>query len=82
VVAVTIEDSGPGMPHDEVRVLFEKYRQGMQSRTGDGTGLGLFIVKALIEAHGGQVTVESASGQGSCFSVLLPVAALAAPVVL
>jgi PAS domain S-box-containing protein len=75
-VAVTIADSGPGIAHEELASLFDKYRQAKQARTADGAGLGLFIVKALVEAHGGQVRVESSPGQGACFSVLLPIASL------
>jgi PAS domain S-box-containing protein len=73
-VVVMIADSGPGIAHDDIASLFEKYRRAKQARTTDGAGLGLFIVKALVEAHGGQVRVESAPGQGACFSVFLPIA--------
>lgn len=72
VLAVMIADSGPGIAHKDLLSLFERYRQAEQGRTTDGAGLGLFIVKALVEAHGGRVEVESAPGQGSCFSVFLP----------
>lgn len=78
-VEVTITDSGPGIAQEELTSLFEKYRQAKQSRTSDGAGLGLFIVKALVEAHGGQVQVESEPGQGACFSVLFPIASLISP---
>lgn len=77
-VAVVIADSGPGIAHEELALLFDKYHQTGQARTSDGAGLGLFIVKALVEAHGGRVEVESAPGQWTRFSVLLPTASLAA----
>lgn len=73
-VTVTFTDSGPGIAQEELASLFEKYRRAKQVRASDGAGLGLFIVKALVEEHGGQVQVESAPGQGACFSVLLPIA--------
>lgn len=75
-VAVTITDSGPGIAQEELALLFEKYRQAKQARTSDGAGLGLFIVKALVEAYGSHVQVESKPGQGACFAVLLPIDSL------
>jgi PAS domain S-box-containing protein len=72
-VVVRIADSGPGIAPEELASLFEKYRQAKEVRTTEGAGLGLFIVRALVEAHGGQVEAESIPGQGACFSVFLPV---------
>jgi PAS domain S-box-containing protein len=71
-VVVRIVDSGPGIVPEELASLFVKYRQVKEVRTAEGAGLGLFIVRALVEAHGGQVEAESIPGQGACFSVLLP----------
>jgi signal transduction histidine kinase len=68
--AVSIFDSGPGILPDELPTVFDKYRQGTHQR--EGAGLGLFIVKTFIEAHGGRVEVESTLGEGSCFTVRLP----------
>lgn len=73
-VVVTIVDTGPGMPPEEVPTLFQKYRRSAQSKAYEGVGLGLFIAKTLIEAHGGRVEVDSAPGRGACFSVYLPIA--------
>jgi signal transduction histidine kinase len=73
-VVVTVADTGPGMSPDEVPLLFQKYRRSPQSGGFEGVGLGLFIAKTLVEAHGGQIEVESALGQGTRFLLLLPIA--------
>jgi signal transduction histidine kinase len=69
-VAVSVADTGPGIPADDIPSLFQRYRQTATGRSQLGTGLGLFIAKALVEAHGGVIRVSS-DGGGSCFSVLL-----------
>ena len=71
-VIVTVADTGPGILPEEVPFLFEKYRRAATTKPQEGTGLGLFIVQALVEAHGGRVEVESVVGQGSRFTVFLP----------
>jgi PAS domain S-box-containing protein len=71
-VIVTVADTGPGILPEEVPFLFEKYRRAAMTKPQEGTGLGLFIVQALVEAHGGRVEVESVVGQGSRFTVFLP----------
>lgn len=71
-IAVSIVDTGCGIAAEEIPQLFQRYRRVMATRHREGTGLGLFIVKALIEAHGGKVEVASIVGQGSCFTVFLP----------
>jgi PAS domain S-box-containing protein len=76
-VVVRITDSGPGIAPEELASLFEKYRQAKEVRATEGAGLGLFIVRALVEAHGGQVEAESIPGQGACFSVFLPMTSFA-----
>lgn len=70
-VIVAVADTGPGIPPEELPLLFQKYRRARVSLTQEGTGLGLFIVKSLVEAHGGYVTVQSVPGQGTCFRVVL-----------
>ncbi len=72
-IIASISDTGPGIPAEEIPSLFEKYRRGSTSRNVEGTGLGLFIVKALVEAHGGRIEVHSVPQRGTNFSVVLPV---------
>ena len=74
-VKVWVRDNGAGIPADEMSQLFQKYRQGGNAKCSSqkGTGLGLVICKMIVEAHGGKIWVESASGQGSTFFFSLPV---------
>ena len=72
-VIVEVIDTGPGIAPGDIPFLFQKYRHTTPARNQDGTGLGLFIVKTFIEAHGGSVEVESTFGRGVCFRVILPV---------
>jgi len=74
-IVVTVTDSGMGIKAADVNNLFGKYKQtGNKSfRGGGGTGLGLFIVKQIVEAHGGEVSVASIEGVGTSMVVKLPV---------
>jgi signal transduction histidine kinase len=74
-VLLSVSDTGRGVPPEEMPRLFEKYWQHRSDTEKKGSGLGLFIVKSLVEAHGGKVEVESVPGQGTCFRVILPLAA-------
>jgi two-component system OmpR family sensor kinase len=71
-VVVAVTDTGPGMTTEDIAVVFEKYRTAKKDRKREGSGLGLFIVKALVEAHEGRIEVESTPGAGTCMSVVLP----------
>lgn len=71
-IVVSVADTGAGIPAAEIPLLFGKYRQGRGPRRKEGTGLGLFIVKNLVEAHQGRIEVESEPGSGACFRVFLP----------
>jgi len=72
-VTVAVRDTGRGIPAHELPHLFEKYRRVRDKNRTEGTGLGLFIAKTIVEAHGGKIRGESAPGAGSTFTVLLPV---------
>jgi len=72
-VALGFEDTGRGIPPDELPHLFEKYRRVREAKRTEGTGLGLFIAKTIVAAHGGDIRVESKVGSGSTFTILLPV---------
>ena len=70
---VRVIDRGPGIPVEEQARLFEPFRRGSAAtRTVPGIGLGLFVARRIIEAHGGELTVESATGRGATFVVVLP----------
>jgi signal transduction histidine kinase len=71
---VSISDGGIGMTPEELAVLFEPYTRGAAQRKIGGVGLGVVIVKKLVESHGGEVTVTSVPGKGSTFTFTLPVA--------
>lgn len=71
-LAVTIADGGDGMSDEVQKHIFEKFYQGDLSRRSEGNGLGLALVKRIVELCRGTVTVRSAPGQGAAFTVCLP----------
>ncbi len=76
-VEIAIEDRGAGISSDDAAKLFQKFQRLSTPATRDvgGSGLGLYIVKGLVDAMGGRVWIESAPGQGSTFAFSMPVAA-------
>src|SRR5262249_19779291 len=78
-VAVIVEDKGLGIPASEVPHIFEPFYRGREVTAAQlhGNGLGLSLVKNIVEAHGGTITVASVPGQGSAFTLQLPVPASA-----
>ena len=76
MLQLEVSDTGCGMPDEMLPLIFDKFRQidGTMTRGHSGTGLGLYIVKLFVELLGGTVTVQSAVGEGSVFTVRIPVA--------
>jgi hypothetical protein len=73
-ITISVSDSGIGIPPEEQDKIFESFRQldSNSNRQYQGTGLGLALVKKIIEMHGGQIWVESEAGKGSTFKFTLP----------
>ena len=69
---MSVADDGPGIPPEELPRLAERHFRGAHSRGIDGSGLGLFIVRAVVEAHGGHLRVASGNGRGTTVTVTLP----------
>ncbi len=72
-VQFAVQDTGVGIPADEVSRIFERFYRVDKSRTGSGTGLGLSIAKHIVEAHGGKIWAESVEGRGSTFYFTIPI---------
>jgi signal transduction histidine kinase len=71
---VRVADSGPGIPADELPHVFDRFFRGRTAQP-PGSGIGLTVVRELVEAHGGSVAVASTHGEGTTFTVRLPVSA-------
>ena len=71
-VCASVSDTGMGISKDELPMLFTEFRRLKGSANVEGTGLGLFIVKTIVEAHGGTVEAQSDVGKGTTFTVRLP----------
>jgi signal transduction histidine kinase len=73
-VMISVQDTGIGIPNDKLDVIFERFRQvdELLTRRAEGSGIGLSLVKSLVEAHGGTINVSSISGVGSEFVIMLP----------
>ncbi len=69
---VEVSDTGIGIPKDQLPLVFERFHQADEARASGGAGLGLAIARQIAEAHGGGIEVESAPGEGSTFTLLLP----------
>jgi signal transduction histidine kinase len=75
-IRVHVRDRGLGIPPEEQKEIFRKFVRGAASRAAaiQGTGVGLAMARQIVEAHGGEISVESKPGEGSVFTVLLPCA--------
>ncbi|HVJ50804.1 sensor histidine kinase [Desulfitobacterium sp.] len=74
-IRISVEDTGEGIPPEELDHVFDRFYRVDQSRDREtgGTGLGLAIAKEYVQAHGGEIQVESQLGSGTCFRVFLPI---------
>ena len=73
-VIISVKDTGIGIPEDNLSIIFERFRQANKSlaRNREGSGIGLSLVKSLVEMHGGKISVKSSWGKGSEFIISLP----------
>jgi two-component system phosphate regulon sensor histidine kinase PhoR len=71
-ITVAVADTGIGIPEDDLPRMFERFYKTDKSRKSGGTGLGLSIAKHIVQAHGGEISVQSQEGKGSTFSFSLP----------
>lgn len=71
-IRFAVQDTGIGIPEDDLPRIFERFYQVDRSRTGSGTGLGLSIARHIVEAHGGRIWAESVEGEGSTFFFTIP----------
>ncbi len=72
-VTLLVSDTGVGIPSEQLNHIFERFYRGISSRTGEGTGLGLALVKEIVDRHNGRLEVESTVGRGTKISVILPI---------
>jgi signal transduction histidine kinase len=71
-IVIEVADTGPGIPEQEIERVWEELYRGDQALRVPGSGLGLPMVRAIIERHGGNVSLRSRPGQGTLFSLRLP----------
>ena len=76
---IEVSDNGPGIAADDLPHLFERFYRvdASRARRSGGSGLGLSIVQAIAEGHGGSVRVASVEGEGTAFTIVLPIAGAA-----
>lgn len=71
-ILISFEDNGPGIPEDQAISIFDKFKRGTHTKNTEGTGLGLFLVKSMVEAHNGKISVATQKGKGAKFTISLP----------
>jgi signal transduction histidine kinase len=74
-MCLEVEDTGSGISEQDLEEIFERFHQvdGSNARKAEGTGLGLAITRHLVQMHGGTIGVQSKPGEGSTFTVRLPI---------
>jgi len=77
MILFSVQDTGIGIPADDLSRIFERFYKTDPARSGGGTGLGLAIARHLVEAHRGRIWVESVEGSGSKFYFTIPVEGVA-----
>jgi PAS domain S-box-containing protein len=80
-VLIAVRDRGPGLPGDEIPRIFERFERGAPMRHYGGLGLGLYLVRQIVEAHGGTVTANNPEGGGACFMLRIPLGSMENPLV-
>ena len=78
-IVASVSDTGCGIPHSEQPRLFERFFRSSATSDLPGTGLGLTIVRAIVEGHGGSIVFESSEGRGTTFTFSLPLHSAASP---
>ena len=77
LAVLTVSDQGPGIAPEDLRVLFQPFGRGRSAHSvAEGTGMGLYVVKQIVEAHDGKIEVRSELGHGATFEIRLPLAPL------
>lgn len=69
---ISVEDSGTGIPEEDIPKLFNRFSQGTSKKRSVGTGLGLYLARQIVEAHEGRIWLESEVGKGSVFNFSIP----------
>jgi signal transduction histidine kinase len=71
-VTLAVRDHGRGIAAEDRARIFDRYERGRNAQGAGGLGLGLYVVRRIVEAHGGRIAVESQPGDGATFTVTLP----------
>jgi len=72
LIEIAVADSGPGLSAQEIKGIFKKFERGSQSRDGNGFGLGLYIARLIMKAHGGSISAEPGKKKGLRVSLRFP----------
>ena len=71
-LTIRVEDSGPGISPEDQSRIFDRFQQGQTEERKSGLGLGLYITRQIVEAHGGLISVKSSLGNGAQFNIEIP----------